>query len=102
MEDGIVCNDSGSPLWMTVSREEYVTARGALNDIEAQKSSMNRIVATVMMSGGRMHWAAIAALYEDTAKGIGCNVDDIKIIQLWQDQTATATIETDDDNGIVQ
>jgi len=86
-------NSAGSPIWFTVTRQDYALAKASLNDIVEQKASMNRIMATFMMGGGRQQWGAVVELFEDSAKHIGCAAEDIKIIYVYEDQSATATIE---------
>lgn len=93
MEDDHLYNKAGSELWMTIEQPEYLLARRALKDIDEQKSSMNRIMSTFMMSGGRQQWAAYVALYEETAYDLGCAVEQIKCIYLYQDQTAVAVVD---------
>ena len=98
-------NDAGSELDMVISQTDYQLSKHALEDIKSQKASMNRIMATFMLGGGRSQWAAVAQLYEDTAGEAGCPVDHIEMIYVYEDKSATAIIneiEGFEPGGMVQ
>jgi hypothetical protein len=85
-------NDVGSELDMVVSQTDYQLSKHALKDIKSQKASMNRIMATFMLGGGRSQWAAVVALFDETAETIGCSAELIGTIYIYQDKSATAIV----------
>ena len=95
-------NSAGSALKMVIGQTEYQLARHSLDDISHQKASMNRIMATFMMGGGRSQWAAIAQLYEETAGEAGCPVAHITEIYVYEDGSAIAIISVPESGGMVQ
>jgi hypothetical protein len=85
-------NDSGSELDMVISQTDYQLSKKALADIREQAPSMNRIMATFLLGGGRQQWAAVVALYEETAESIGQPAESIGTIYIYQDGSATAVV----------
>jgi len=96
-------NDAGSELDMVISQTDYQLSKQALSDIKNQKSSMNRIMATFLIGGGRQQWAAVVALFDETAESIKCPAEHIGTIYIYQDKTAKAVInEVVEHEGLIQ
>jgi len=102
MEEAKEFNDAGSALWMSVEHEHYLLAKHALQEARTHTPSMHGVMATFMIGGKRQDWAAVVALYEETAEGLGYDVEQIARIDVYKDKTSVATISVPEDGGMIQ
>jgi len=102
MEEAKEFNAAGSALWMSIEHEHYLLAKHALQDVGTHTPSMHGVMATFMIGGKRQDWAALVALYEETAEGLGFDVEQIARIDVYKDKSAVATMNVPEDRGLIQ
>lgn len=102
MTDDRAYNDAGSALDMVISQTDYQLAKHSLADVKSGTASMNRIMATFLIGGSRKQWAAIVALFDETARDINRPVEMIGTIYIYEDKSAMAVVNDIEDGGLVQ
>jgi hypothetical protein len=87
---------------MVISQTDYQLAKHSLDDIKSGTASMHRIMATFLIGGSRQQWAAVVALFKETAESINRPVEMIGTIYIYEDKSATAIVNDIEDGGLVQ